>query len=334
MKMSRGASFRSWSLRWVVLLICFVGGKSQLTTDFYSTSCPNLLSIVRKEVQNAIKAETRMGASLLRLHFHDCFVNGCDGSVLLDGSDGEKFAGPNLNSARGFDVVDNIKTAVESSCSGVVSCADILAIAARDSVLLSGGPTWKVPLGRRDGLVANQTGSNNGLPAPFDPLDTIISKFAAVGLNVTDVVALSGGHTIGLARCATFSNRLFNFSANSGSDPTLDTTMTSDLQSLCPVNGDGNKTTALDRNSTDLFDNHYFKNLAVNKGLLSSDQVLYSGDSSTASSTTKSLVESYGSNPNLFITDFTNSMIKMGSISPLTGSNGEIRKNCRVVNSS
>ncbi|KAF8039996.1 hypothetical protein BT93_B2269 [Corymbia citriodora subsp. variegata] len=332
--MSRGTSFRSWSLRPVVLLIWLVGVKSQLTTDFYNTSCPGLLSIVRKEVQNAIKAEMRMAASLLRLHFHDCFVNGCDGSVLLDGSDGEKFAFPNLNSARGFDVLDTIKTAVESSCSGVVSCADILAIAARDSVLLSGGPTWKVPLGRRDGLVANQTGANTRLPAPVDSLDTIISKFAAVGLNVTDVVALSSGHTIGLARCATFSNRLFNFSVNSGSDPSLDATMTSDLQSLCPVNGDGNKTTALDRNSTDLFDNHYFKNLLVNKGLLSSDQVLYSGDSSTASPTTKSLVESYASNISLFLTNFANSMIKMGSISPLTGSKGEIRKNCRVLNSS
>lgn len=47
-------------------------------------------------------------------------------------------------------------------------------------------------LGRRDGLVANQTGANNGLPSPFDTLPTIISKFAIVGLNVTDVVSLSG----------------------------------------------------------------------------------------------------------------------------------------------
>lgn len=47
----------------------------QLSSDFYSTTCPNLLQIVRKGVQNAIKTETRMAASLLRLHFHDCFVN-------------------------------------------------------------------------------------------------------------------------------------------------------------------------------------------------------------------------------------------------------------------
>jgi peroxidase len=58
--------------------------------------------------------------------------------------------------------------------------------------LLSGGPTWKVLLGRRDGLVANQSGANNGLPSPFETLDIIIKKFADVGLNVKDVVSLSG----------------------------------------------------------------------------------------------------------------------------------------------
>lgn len=56
----------------------------------------------------------------------------------------------------------------------------------------SGGPTWKVPLGRRDGLVANLTAANTTLPSPFEGLTPIIDKFAAVGLNVTDVVSLSG----------------------------------------------------------------------------------------------------------------------------------------------
>ncbi|XXG40815.1 hypothetical protein AAC387_Pa01g1440 [Persea americana] len=177
----------------VFLMLCLsTTVTSQLTSDFYATTCPTLLQIVRRQVKTAIKNEMRMAASLLRLHFHDCFVNGCDASVLLDGTDGEKFAGANLNSARGFEVVDAIKSAVESACSGVVSCADILAIAARDAVLLSGGPTWKVLLGRRDGLVANQTGANNALPTPLESVDQIIVKFAAVGLNTTDVVALSG----------------------------------------------------------------------------------------------------------------------------------------------
>jgi peroxidase len=59
----------------IVFFTCFLVASSQLTSDFYKTTCPNLLSIVRREVQKAIKAETRMAASLLRLHFHDCFVN-------------------------------------------------------------------------------------------------------------------------------------------------------------------------------------------------------------------------------------------------------------------
>ncbi|KAK4441507.1 Peroxidase N [Sesamum alatum] len=323
---------KSYSLRIlsIVVLLCGVV-RSQLTVDFYSASCPNLLSIVRREVKNAIRNEMRMAASLLRLHFHDCFVNGCDGSVLLDGSDGEKFAAPNLNSARGFEVIDAIKSAVESACPDVVSCADILTITARDSVLLSGGPSWKVLLGRRDGLVANQTGANLSLPSPFESLDAIIAKFATVGLNTTDVVALSGGHTIGLSRCAFFSDRLSNFSGTGAPDNTLDRSLIPDLQAACPANSDGNNTVALDVKSRDLFDNHYFVNLVNGRGILQSDQSLFSSD--LALSTTKNIAQLYSNNPAVFFADFVNSMIKMGSISPLTGSNGEIRKNCRVVNS-
>ncbi|XP_020103875.1 peroxidase N-like [Ananas comosus] len=304
-----------------LVVLCFSQSsvRSQLTPNFYAQSCPNVLKVVKARVFAAMKNEFRMGASLLRLHFHDCFVNGCDGSILLDGSDSEKLALPNKNSVRGFDVVDDIKAAVESACSATVSCADILAIAAKEAVVLSGGSSWNVLLGRRDGLAANQSGANSGLPSPFDPIDTIISKFNDVGLNTTDVASLSGAHTIGRARCALFSNRL----------STLDPVMAADLQALCQ-SGDGNTTTALDRNSADVFDNHYFQNLLNNRGLLSSDQGLFSSSEGIAA--TKSLVETYSNDSNRFFCDFMNSMIRMGNISPLTGSNGEIRKNCRVVN--
>jgi peroxidase len=112
---------------------------AQLTPTYYDGSCPSLQSIVRSAMAAAVQQEPRMGASILRLFFHDCFVNGCDASVLLDDSStitGEKNAGPNANSLRGFEVIDSIKSQVEAACPGTVSCADILAVAARDGVNL------------------------------------------------------------------------------------------------------------------------------------------------------------------------------------------------------
>lgn len=60
---------------------------------------------------------------------------GCDASILLDGSNSEKTAPPNL-SVRGYDIIDAAKSAVEAICPGVVSCADIIAMATRDAVFL------------------------------------------------------------------------------------------------------------------------------------------------------------------------------------------------------
>lgn len=70
---------------------------------------------------------------------HHVYVQGCDASVLLDDSAtvvSEKNAGPNKNSIRGFEVIDEIKAKLEQVCPHTVSCADILALAARDSTVL------------------------------------------------------------------------------------------------------------------------------------------------------------------------------------------------------
>ncbi|PON38603.1 Peroxidase [Trema orientale] len=317
----------------IVLAFTPYESNAQLNTTFYASTCPNVSSIVRNAVQQALQSDSRIGASLIRLHFHDCFVNGCDASLLLDNSgsiQSEKDAGPNANSTRGFDVVDNIKTAVENSCSGVVSCADILALAAEASVSLSGGPSWSVPLGRRDSLTANQGGANTSIPSPTEGLTNITSKFSAVGLNTNDLVALSGAHTFGRAQCRSFSGRLYNFNGTGNPDPTLNSTYLTTLQQTCPQNGSGTTLTDLDPSSADNFDNNYYANLQSNRGLLQSDQELFS----TSGSATVSIVNNFSSNQSAFFESFAQSMINMGNISPLTGSNGEIRSNCRKVNGS
>uniref|UniRef100_M1BV70 peroxidase n=1 Tax=Solanum tuberosum TaxID=4113 RepID=M1BV70_SOLTU len=86
-----------------------------LSPSFYNHVCPQALPAIKRVVEDAVRKERRMGASLLRLHFHDCFVNGCDASILLDKTatiDSEKTAIPNNNSIRGFDVIDKIKSEV------------------------------------------------------------------------------------------------------------------------------------------------------------------------------------------------------------------------------
>ena len=65
---------------------------------------------------------------------------GCDGSLLLDDDlpeiQSEKHVPANDKSARGFEVVDDIKSALEKACPGMISCADILALVAEISIEL------------------------------------------------------------------------------------------------------------------------------------------------------------------------------------------------------
>nr|AAR31106.1 peroxidase precursor [Quercus suber] len=311
----------------LAVLVIFSGNSSaKLSTNFYYKSCPKVFSTVQSVVHSAISKQPRQGASLLRLHFHDCFVNGCDGSVLLDDTPtftGEKTAGPNKGSIRGFEFVDEIKSKVEKECPGVVSCADILAIAARDSVKILGGPKWDVKLGRRDSKTASLKAANSGvIPPPTSTLSNLINRFKAKGLSTKDMVALSGAHTIGQARCTVFRDRIYK-------DKNIDSSFAKTRQNTCPkttgLPGD-NKIAPLDLQTPTAFDNYYYKNLIKQKGLLRSDQQLFNGGS------TDSLVKKYSQDTKSFYSDFVNAMIKMGDIQPLTGSSGEIRKNCRKVN--
>lgn len=318
------SSFSIFSLIVAFLIVFSIGNSNaQLTNNFYSSSCPNLFPTVKSVVQSAIQKEARMGASLLRLFFHDCFVNGCDGSILLDDTSsftGEKTALPNNGSVRGFEVIDQIKSAVEKACPGVVSCADVLAITARDSVVILGGPTWNVKLGRRDAKTASLSAANNNIPPPTSSLSALITSFQNHGLSSTDMVALSGAHTIGQARCTSFRTRIYN-------ESNIDASFAKTRQGNCPsASNSGNNLAPLDLQTPTSFDNNYYKNLVNQKGLLHSDQQLFSGGSTNA------LVQTYSSKPSQFNSDFVTAMINMGDIKPLTGSNGEIRKNCRKTN--
>lgn len=182
-------------------------------------------------------------------------------------------------------------------------------------------------LGRRDGVTASQSAANRELPSPSESLQNITAKFSAKGLDEKDVVVLSGGHTLGFAQCFTFKQRLFDFDGAGNPDPSLDASVVESLRSICPNQDTSDSNLAgLDATSTK-FDNAYFKNLVANSGVLQSDQLLM------AHNNTAALVIAYTKFPFLFAKDFAASMLKMSNIGVLTGQQGEIRNNCRVVNS-
>ena len=323
MALSSSSSTSIFALALFTLLL--IGSSSaQLSENFYDSKCPKVFYAVKSVLQSALAKEPRQGASIVRLFFHDCFVNGCDGSVLLDGPSSEKTAPPNNNSLRGYEVIDAIKSKVETVCPGVVSCADIVTIAARDSVAILGGPYWKVKLGRRDSTTGFFNLASSGvLPGPGSSLSDLIKRFDDQGLSTKDMVALSGAHTIGKARCASYRGRIYN-------ENNIDSLFAKARQKNCPKGSNGtpkdNNVAPLDFKTPNHFDNEYFKNLINKKGLLHSDQELFNGGS------TDSLVRTYSNNQRVFEADFVTAMIKMGNIKPLTGSNGQIRKQCRRPN--
>ncbi|CAN8272094.1 unnamed protein product [Cochlearia groenlandica] len=334
--LSSQSSFSTWTTLIALGFLMFHStlSNAQLSTTFYDRTCPNVFKIVKDTIVNELRSDPRIAASILRLHFHDCFVNGCDASILLDTTSSfqtEKDAAPNANSARGFPVIDRMKTAIEKACPRTVSCADILTIAAQTSVDLAGGPSWKVLLGRRDSLSAFFDLSNANLPSPFLTLPELKASFRNVGLDrPSDLVALSGGHTFGKNQCQFILNRLYNFSNTGLPDPTLDTTYLQTLRGLCPRNGNPNFLVDFDVRTPTVFDNKYYKNLKDHKGLIQTDQELFSG---SGASDTIPLVRSYADGTEKFFNAFIEAMTRMGNLKPLTGSQGQIRRNCRVVNS-
>ncbi|XP_065864184.1 peroxidase 71-like [Euphorbia lathyris] len=307
----------------VLILICSPAEGQGTRVGFYATTCPRAEAIVRSAVQAQLTSNPEIAPGLLRMHFHDCFVQGCDGSVLIDGPNTEKSAVQN-SGLNGYNVIDNAKSQLEAACPGIVSCADILALAARDSVVLTSGRTWQVPTGRRDGQISLQSEAST-LPGFRTSVADQTKLFTDRGLNTQDLVALVGGHTIGTTSCALFSYRLYN-TTTSVSDPSINSAFLPQLQTLCPQGGNGGTRVALDTGSQNRFDSSYFTNLINGRGILESDQILWTDAS------TRPFVQRFAGVAGNFNGEFARSMVKMSNIGVKTGTQGEIRRLCSAIN--
>ncbi|MCL7049648.1 hypothetical protein MKW94_029961 [Papaver nudicaule] len=299
-----------------------------LKLKFYEKTCPQAQMIVKAVVEDNAGFDPFLGALLLRMHYHDCFVRGCDGSILLNPRSNtdeqvELQAEPNL-SLLGFDVIDEIKTQVEEACPQTVSCADILALAARDAISAPfGRQMWKVPLGRRDGRVSLASEAIANLPSASSNFSTLLNMFVRKSLNLIDLVALSGAHTVGVAHCEKISRRFFNFTGKGDTDPSIDPIYAESVKAHCSVNS--KNIVEMDPRSSFSFDNHYYKNLIERRGLFESDASLVTN---TLSAKLVNRFQDAGA----FFAQFAKSMKKMGAMDVLTGEQGEIRKKCNQRN--
>nr|CAD1832624.1 unnamed protein product [Ananas comosus var. bracteatus] len=286
---------------------------SALDVGFYRYSCPAVEAIVRQTVSQAVSQDPGLAAGLIRMHFHDCFVRVYILSSLYLHMGAmlrccwtrprqprrEGFSGEQPEPA-GLPVIDAAKAAVEAACSRTVSCADILAFAARDAAFLAGGIDYPVPAGRRDGQVSRESEVLPNIPHPSFGARQLTANFAKKGLALDDMVTLSGAHSIGRSHCSSFDSRLYNFTTSRPQDPSDATDPTVPLDAVSPTT----------------LDNQYYKNVVAHRGVLTSDQTL------VASPATAGLVRFYAVERAAWAAKFAAAMAKMGSIGVLTGEEG------------
>uniref|UniRef100_A0A0D3A179 peroxidase n=1 Tax=Brassica oleracea var. oleracea TaxID=109376 RepID=A0A0D3A179_BRAOL len=255
---------------------------AQLRRNFYAGSFPNVEQIVRNALGQKIQQSSITVPVVLRLYFHDCFVNGCDASVMIESTKynkAEKDHPDNLSlSGDGFDAIVKAKQALDAvpNCRNKVSCADIITIATRDVVNIVGGPWYDVELGRLDGLSSTAASVEGMLPQPTDDVNKLTSHFAKNGLSLDDMI-----HGV-------------------KKDPSINATYLPQLKDLCPKDVDPRKEIFMDPITPGKFDNVYYQNLQQGRGLFKSDQALFTDPRS------KPTVNLWASNGQLYNQAFVN----------------------------
>ncbi|CAM8967816.1 unnamed protein product [Rhodiola kirilowii] len=306
----------------VTLILNAYSGECALQMNYYAKSCPNAEAIIKKAVIELYYEHGNTAVSWLRNLFHDCIVKGCDASFLLEGIQSEQKSERSFG-MRNFKYVSKIKAAVENACPNKVSCADIVALSARDGIVMLGGPRVQMKTGRRDSTQSYLSLLDHFIPHHNASTSTVLSVFASAGLTVEESVALLGAHSVGRVHCTNLVQRLYPTV-----DPALDPDFAKYLKGRCPTPNPDPKAvlySRFDLETTMIIDNFYYKNLLKNKGLLVIDQQLLSDPR------TSPYVQKFAKDNGYFYAQFAKAILKLSENNPLTGAQGEIRKDCRLL---
>ena len=297
-----------------------------LVMNYYRDSCPQAEEIIQEQVRLLYKRHKNTAFSWLRNIFHDCAVQSCDASLLLDStrkSVSEKEMDRSFG-LRNFRYLDSIKEAVERECPGVVSCADILVLSARDGIMSLGGPFIPLKTGRRDGRKSRADLLETYLPDHNDSISSVLSRFQAIGIDTAGVVALLGSHSVGRTHCVKLVHRLYP-----EVDSRLDAGHVEHMMKKCPdaiPNPKAVQYVRNDRGTPMKLDNNYYRNLIDNKGLLIVDHQLYQD------SRTRPYVKKMAKKEDYFFKKFAKAITILSENNPLTGTRGVIRRQCFRTN--
>ncbi|CAK9320051.1 unnamed protein product [Citrullus colocynthis] len=321
------------SSKFVFLLLSFLllsnfGKSQQLIMNYYNQTCPKAEDIIKQEVFSLYKKHGNSAISWIRNLFHDCMVKSCDASLLLEMKKEEGVS--EMKSSRSFGIrnlkyVNKIKQVLENECPNTVSCADIMALAARDAIVLLGGLEMEMKTGRRDSKESYGEILEEMIPNHNDSLSLVLSRFQDIGIDPQATVALLGAHSVGRVHCVNIVNRLYPTV-----DPTLDPDHAEYLKERCPNPNPDPKAVQYARNDLEtpmVLDNNFYKNVLGHKALLLVDQQLGS------SPITLPYVQQMNSNNTYFLAQFAWALLLLSENNPLTDEEGEIRKDCRRVNS-
>ncbi|KAG4130483.1 hypothetical protein ERO13_D09G146800v2 [Gossypium hirsutum] len=309
------------------LLLQLHSVKGDLQLNYYAQSCPNAEEIIKQQVIKLYNKHGNTAVSWVRNLFHDCMVKSCDASLLLEtvnGIESEQKSDRSFG-MRNFKYVKTIKDALEQECPGTVSCADIVSLSARDGIVLLGGPRIEMKTGRKDSKRSYLSEVENTIPNHNDSMELVLSRFQSIGIDTQGIVALLGAHSVGRVHCVNLVHRLYPTV-----DPTLDPDYAEYLKGRCPTPDPDPEAVLYSRNDREtpmILDNMYYKNLLKHKGLLVIDQQL------TSDPTTSPFVEKMAADNGYFHDQFARAVLLLSENNPLTGDEGEVRKDCRYVNS-
>ncbi|KAF8030219.1 hypothetical protein BT93_E2613 [Corymbia citriodora subsp. variegata] len=308
----------------LLMVVCVGVSDGQLAYGYYKTTCPNAEDIVRREMLSIAFWDATAPAALLRLMFHDCQVQGCDASILLDpiGLKSEMKSPRNFG-IRKLEAIEHIKSALEAECQGQVSCADIIALAARESVALSGGPRIAIPLGRKDSRASDYQQADAHLPSPSISVDAFLHIFMAKGLNLEESVAILGAHTLGTGHCLNVINRLYGPKPDDQMNPVFE----AQLRLQCPTPVPLMNLTAIFNDITPtIFDNQYYRDILSGKGLFPIDSSI------SRDPRTSDIVKQFAFDQDYFFRSFSSAFVKLSSANIISKTKGEVRKQCSRVN--